>query len=136
MEVLCNSNSGLSQTMSQTATGEPGSAPSRPRTSFPARSRPETYMCTESLFSSISSVISLRSKEPTTSSLKPERSVPSKFSGSTPLRRRSPVAFSSTHHTSSRDSTSNPPASDIRIFTSWDSGSRTENGRGFETSTG
>ena len=84
----------------------------------------------------MSSVTPLKSKEPTTSNLSPEISVPSKFSGSIPFRSRSPVAFSSTHQTSSRDSTSKPPASEIKIFTSCDSGSRTENGRGLETSTG
>ena len=93
-------------------------------------------MCTERRFSSISSVTPLKSNEPTSSNRSPEISVPSKSSGSTPLRSRSPVAFSSTHQTSSSDSTSKPPASEIKIFTSCDSGSRTENGRGFETSTG
>ena len=122
--------------MSQTPTGVPAGEPPRPRTSLSARSLPVTIMWTDRRFSSMVGVISLKSIELTTSKRNPERSEPIKESGSTPLRKRSPVAFSSTHQTSSSESTSRPPASERRMRTSCDSGSRIEAGRGFETSTG
>ena len=122
--------------MSQMPTGVPAGVPPRPRTSLSARSLPVTKICTESRLSNISDVIPLKSMEPTTSKRNPEMSEPTNESGSIPFRKRSPVAFSSTHQTNSSESTSKPPASERRIRTSCDSASRTEAGRGFETSTG
>ena len=80
--------------------------------------------------------MTLRSMLPTTSNRSPEVSVPRSSSGSTPLRSRSPVAFSSTHQTSSSESVSSPPSSESSTRTSWESAAKTACGRGFRTSTG